>query len=92
MLIFFNRPFQSPDMSRAATTTHMIPSLLTTAKCLSISSMSLNRFNNDDEALGNFDEDGSFIGDYVHQEESEAKNIENQLKILEQIYNVTGEL
>ena len=54
--------------------------------------MSLNRFNNDDEALGNFDEDGSFIGDYVHQEESEAQNVENQLKILQQIYNVTGEI
>ena len=47
----------------------------------------LNKFNgDDDDFIGNFDEDGSFIGDYLEQDEEQAQAVQNKLLFFQQMY------
>jgi len=56
------------------------------------SMVTLNKFNDDDDFMGNFDEDGSFIGDYMEKDEEEARAVQNKLLVFQQMYRNTGAL
>ena len=67
------------------------PSLNTKAQhYLSHSHSSLAELPTEEEFLGNFDEDGSFIGDYLEYQEREAKDVENKLKVFQAVYSKTA--
>jgi len=59
---------------------------------LGTSQITLNRFNDDDDFIGNFDEDGSFIGDYQEVDPATARNLQNKLLGLAQLYKEQGHL
>ena len=42
----------------------------------------LNKFNDDDDFIGNFDEDGSFIGNYDEDNEEQAQAVQNKLLVV----------
>jgi len=54
--------------------------------------VTLNKFNDDDDFMGNFDEDGSFIGDYLEKDEEQARAVQNKLLVFQQMYINTGAL
>jgi hypothetical protein len=48
----------------------------------------LNIFNDDDDFVGNFDEDGSFIGDYIEQDDIQTKIKQTKLLVFQNMYKV----
>ena len=46
----------------------------------------LNKFNDDDDFMGYFDEDGSFIGSYEEYNEEQAQGMQNKLLVFQQMY------
>ena len=54
--------------------------------------LTLNKFNDDDDFMGHFDEDGSFIGDYLEQEEEQDNTVQSKLIFYQQIYKTHGTL
>ena len=50
-----------------------------TASPLTRPCMFAGLFNDDDIMLGNFDEDGSFIGDYTQNSQVESQAVQNKL-------------
>ena len=54
--------------------------------------ITLNKFNDDDDFMGNFDEDGSFIGDYLEHNEEQAQAVQNKLLVFQQLYKANGAL
>ena len=46
----------------------------------------LNKFNNDDVFMGNFDEDGSFIVNYEEYSEEHTQSVQNKLLIFQQMF------
>ena len=51
----------------------------------------LNKFNDDDDFMGNFDEDGSFIGNYDEYNEEQAQAVQNKLLVFQQMYRANNE-
>ena len=56
------------------------------------SMITLDQFNDDDDFMGNFDEDGSFIGDYIEHDEEQAQAVQNKLLVFQQLYKSKGAL
>ena len=54
--------------------------------------ITLNKFNDDDDFMGNFDEDGSFIGNYDEYNEEQTQAIQNKLLVFQQMYRSNGTL
>ena len=50
----------------------------------------LNKFNDDDDFMGNFDEDGSFIGNYDEYNEEQAQAVKNKLLVFQQMYRANN--
>ena len=50
----------------------------------------LNKFNDDDDFMGNFDEDGSFIGNYEEYNEEQAQAVKNKLLVFQQMYRANN--
>ena len=50
----------------------------------------LNKFNDDDDFMGNFDEDGSFIGNYEEYNEEQAQAVQNKLLVFQQMYRANN--
>ena len=50
----------------------------------------LNKFNDDDDFMGNFDEDGSFIGNYDEYNEEQAQAVQNKLLVFQQMYRANN--
>ena len=69
---------------------NLVPS--TKQNFLGESMITLNKFNDDDDFMGNFDEDGSFIDYYIEEDEEEAKAVQNNLLIYQKIYRANGAL
>ena len=50
----------------------------------------LNKFNDDDDFMGNFDEDGSFIGNYDEYNEEQSQAVQNKLLVFQQMYRANN--
>ena len=64
--------------------------LVPTTPCLGESMVTLNKFNDDDDFMGNFDEDGSFIGNYDEYNEEQAQAVQNKLLVFQQMFRANG--
>ena len=65
-------------------------SLNITTPYLGESMTTLNKFNDDDDFMGNFDEDGSFIGNYEEYNEEQAQAVQNKLLVFQQMYRANN--
>jgi len=65
-------------------------SLNITTPYLGESMTTLNKFNDDDDFMGNFDEDGSFIGNYDEYNEEQAQAVQNKLLVFQQMYRANN--
>ena len=66
--------------------------LVPSSPYLGESMITLNKFNDDDDFMGNFDEDGSFIGNYDEYNEEQAQAVQNKLLVFQQMYRANGAL
>merc|ERR1711915_423652 len=66
--------------------------LIPTTPYLGESMITLNKFNDDDDFMGNFDEDGSYIGNYDEYNEEQTQAIQNKLLVFQQMYRANGSL
>merc|ERR1719376_800695 len=65
-------------------------SLNITTPYLGESMTTLNKFNDDDDFMGNFDEDGSFIGNYDEYNEEQSQAVQNKLLVFQQMYRANN--
>eukprot|EP00091_Calanus_sinicus_P000167 TRINITY_DN10093_c0_g1_i2.p1 TRINITY_DN10093_c0_g1~~TRINITY_DN10093_c0_g1_i2.p1 ORF type:complete len:246 (-),score=58.43 TRINITY_DN10093_c0_g1_i2:21-677(-) len=69
-----------------------LSNLVPSTPYLGESMVTLNKFNDDDDFMGNFDEDGSFIGNYEEYNEEQAQGVQNKLLVFQQMYRANGAL
>jgi len=67
-----------------------LSNLIPTTPYLGESMITLNKFNDDDDFMGNFDEDGSFIGNYDEYNEEQSQAVQNKLLVFQQMYRANN--
>ena len=79
ILILFQSDGSVKNASPAPTTAAMLPR--------ADSVVTLGKFYDDDDFMGNFDEDGSFIGDYTQYNEENTQDVQKKLLYFSQFFN-----